>query len=121
MRQSGIDWCLVRTFSSALMVALVVVAMLWGNCLSCPEVRAVAGSNQSSHSCCHKPHPASAKCQTEGLSHFVKADSGVPVAPVVVTLSDYSFAEVPVPSWAGTPRPVWHSPPGNSFPITLRI
>jgi hypothetical protein len=103
------------------MVALVVVAMLWGNCLSCPDARAAASSPTSSHSCCHKPHPASAKCQTEGLSHFVKADSVVPVVPVVVTVSDYSFAEAPIPLRAATPYPTLHSPPGNSFPITLRI
>jgi len=40
------NWCLVKTFSSALMVALV--GMLWGNCFSCPDVRASAGSPQAS-------------------------------------------------------------------------
>jgi hypothetical protein len=105
----------VQKLSIPLTVALVLVAMLWGNCLSCPQIA-------DAHSCCHKPQPASAACHTQILRHFVKAEKAVPVAPSVALLAD-------LPSPIVLARQVWavpvaraDVPPGGSnSPLTLRV
>ena len=105
----------MRKFSISLTVALVLVAMLWGNCLSCPQVTAA-------HSCCHKPQPASAACHTQSMQHFVKAEKPAPVAPSAALL-----AEIPAPTVLpvlqfSAPIANLLTPPGASHsPLTLRI
>jgi hypothetical protein len=101
------------------MVALALLAMLWGNCLSCPEIMA---GHQPAHSCCHKPQPASTSCHTQGLQHFVNAETPAPVVPHVAVL-----AEIPAPPVLAdrrTPAPLvnMRTPPGESnAPLALRI
>jgi hypothetical protein len=96
----------MRTVSSSVMAALVVVALFWGNCLSCPQLLAALHSHQPVHGCCHKTGPAAPECQSQGLKNFVKAPQGaqaeaMPVAMglveplAAVTLSaDNTFAAV---------------------------
>jgi len=71
----------MRAFFNSLMAALVVVALFWGNCFSCPQVLLAA----QKHSCC--PHGKSKadpnECKTQGLRNFVKADPGVQAAPAL--------------------------------------
>jgi hypothetical protein len=67
---------LVRKFSILLTISLAILAMLWGSCLSCPQMA-------DAHSCCHKTQPASAVCHTQSLQHFVKADASHPFVAVV--------------------------------------
>lgn len=59
----------MRTMCTSLMAALVVMALFFGNCLSCPQMLA-----QGAHRCCHRSQPATAKCQSQGLQNFVKSD-----------------------------------------------
>jgi hypothetical protein len=65
----------VRKFSSSIMAALVVVALFWGNCFTCPQLLAALQSHQPAHGCCHKNNPVSSDCQSQVLKHFVKAAS----------------------------------------------
>jgi len=66
---------------------LVVVALLFGNCLTCPEMAA-------SQSCCHRNQPCHHKqapsqvCEARSLHQFVKAD----LADHTVTLAVASIA-----------------------------
>ena len=55
------------------MAALVVVALFWGNCLSCPQLLAALHSQQPAHGCCHKTGSPATDCQSQGLKNFVKA------------------------------------------------
>jgi hypothetical protein len=81
---------------------LVVVALLFGNCLTCPEMAA-------SQSCCHRNQPCHHKqapsqvCEAQSLHQFVKAD----LADHTVTLAVVSIATV-------TPDPVSAAGPGDA-------
>ena len=68
----------MRTFCSSFLAALIIAALFWGNCFSCPQILLA-----SRHSCCHKTKQASAECQTRVLKHFVKAESASPAPPVI--------------------------------------
>ncbi len=70
----------MRTVSNSLMAALVVVALFWGNCFSCPQVLLAA----QKHHCC--PHDKSnpSDCKTQGLRNFVKAEKATPAVPAPV-------------------------------------
>jgi hypothetical protein len=59
----------MRILSSSVMAVLIVVALLWGNCYSCPQLLLA----QQSHECCHKTKTANIDCQWQSLQHFVKA------------------------------------------------
>jgi hypothetical protein len=111
----------MRAFSTSLMVLLVVAALFFGNCFSCPQMLLASQPHQPQHKCCPGPQPVSASCQTQGLQHFVKAgDNGAqpPILPVVAEL-----IEAPAPTvHLNTPfivaAPAEHAPPGI---VSLRI
>lgn len=67
----------MRAVFNSLMAALVVMALFWGNCFSCPQVLLAA----QSHRCC--PHGKSdpKECKTQGLRSFVKAEKAVNQVP----------------------------------------
>ncbi len=78
----------------------MVVALFFGNCLTCPQMAA-------SQSCCHPNQPCHHKqapsqvCEAESLHPFVKAD----IADHSVTLPLMSIAPVtPDPVSAAGPR-----------------
>jgi hypothetical protein len=111
----------MRTFSIPLTVLLVVAALFFGNCFSCPQMLLAGQSHRPAHNCCPHPQPASAGCQTQAVQHFVKAgDSGAqplmaPVAAGIVEVpasAVVSSAPVLVPTFAE------HAPPGV---FSLRI
>ena len=85
----------MKVVSSSLMTLLVVAALLCGNCLSCPQMLASLAMHQPGHGCCHHPQPVKADCQSQGLSHFVKADSGVQ-APDLAVVADRIVVTVAV-------------------------
>ena len=96
---------LVRKFSILLTISLLL-AMLWGNCLSCPQMA-------DAHSCCHKTQPASAVCHRQSLQHFVKAEGSrpfvavlaptpAPVAPPTFHTAD-RIVILPIPASVSTP------------------
>jgi hypothetical protein len=97
---------LVRKFSILLTISLAILAMLWGNCLSCPQMA-------DAHSCCHKTRPASADCHTQNLQHFVKAETSQPfvgvLAPTPASVEPPTFhivsriVSLPVPASVSTP------------------
>ena len=85
------------------MAALVVVALFWGNCFSCPQVLLAA----QRHHCCPHSKSAGNDCQTQGLRNFVKAEKApqsVPAAAAVtlavtqpVTICPITILAVPAP------------------------
>lgn len=79
----------MRTVSSSIMAALVVVALFWGNCFSCPQALLVLTMHQPAHQCCHKTKAPVPTCDTHNLQNFVKADAGahVPALPVAAQVS----------------------------------
>ena len=86
----------MRTVSSSIMAALVVVALFWGNCFSCPQALLALKTHQPAHQCCHKTKSSAPGCEAQSLQHFVKTDPGaqVPTLPVVAAV----VAQQPAPS-----------------------
>src|SRR5690242_17235388 len=84
----------MRTVSSSIMAALVVVALFWGNCFSCPEAVLVFATHQPAHQCCHKTKASIPGCDTQNLQQFVKTHAGTqsPAMPVVAMVT------LPVPA-----------------------
>jgi hypothetical protein len=110
----------MRTCSTSLMVLLVVAALFFGNCFSCPQMLLGSQSRQPQHNCCPRPQPVSASCQAQGMQHFVKADSGA--QPVILPVAD-DLIETPalivLPNGPFTvPAAAEHAPPGI---LSLRI
>jgi hypothetical protein len=110
----------MRTFSTSLMVLLVVAALFFGNCFSCPQMLLAWQSHQPRHNCCPGPQPASASCQTQGMQHFVKAGSAA--QPIIVPV-DAELIEAPAPvalpnAPFTVPSAAEHAPPGI---FSLRI
>ena len=70
----------MRAVFNSLMVALVVAALFWGNCFSCPQVLLSA----QTHSCCPHGKANPSECKTQGLRNFVKAEKATPSAPAVL-------------------------------------
>jgi hypothetical protein len=65
------------------MAVLIVVALFWGNCFSCPQVLLAA-----QHGCCHRNKAPKTECTSQGLQNFVKAEKASPdaVAPTVAAI-----------------------------------
>jgi hypothetical protein len=66
----------MRALSTVFTVALIVTALLWGNCLSCPQF-----IQASTHKCCPKNQQPDSKCTNEVLRSFVKASPQADAAP----------------------------------------
>jgi hypothetical protein len=113
---------LVRKIAISLSATLAVAAMLWGNCLSCPEMMLAAASHQPAHSCCHKPQPTASGCHMQGMQHFVKADAPAPHAPAAAEPADFPATIALAPRQLAAPLPDWHAPPGSpGVSAALRI
>jgi len=113
----------MRAVSSSVMAALVVVALFWGNCLSCPQMLLSLSTHQVGHSCCHHKQTNKVQCQSQAVRHFVKAEAGehVPVLAVVDAVAvDQTAARPAAPRPAGVP--VEYTPPDIlSLQSSLRI
>ena len=96
-----------------MMAALIVVALFWGNCLSCPQMLLTASMHQPAHSCCHKTKSTGTNCQSQGLQHFLNAAPELRTAAVAVAVAAVEPAiAVPVPQGAlVAPVEVEHAPP----------
>jgi hypothetical protein len=93
------------------MAALIVVALFWGNCLSCPQMLLTAAAHQPAHNCCHKTKSAGTTCPSQGLQHFLKAALDVQTPAVAVAAVEPAVA-VCLPQGAlVTPVEVEHAPP----------
>lgn len=116
----------MRAVSSSLLAALVVVALFWGNCFSCPQLL-LAASQVNERSCCphSAPRPADKECQTQSLKHFVKADPvtsfAYSLAPVAVAQNFTAAMPALLPDWQFVERQP-HSPPDlQALNVTFRI
>lgn len=102
------------------MTALMVVALFWGNCLSCPQLLTEA----SAHNCCHhKNHQPAAKvdCQSQSLQHFVQTDKSEAPAPALLA-TVVTIPAVPLQSSTERPAAPTPTPPDLiSLNSTLRI
>jgi hypothetical protein len=93
------------------MAALIVVALFWGNCLSCPQMLLTA-AHQPAHSCCHRTKSAGTSCQSQGLQHFLKAGPDVQTPAVAVVAAVEPAIAVSLPQGAlVAPVEVEHAPP----------
>jgi hypothetical protein len=102
----------LRAFSNSLLSLLVVAALFWGNCFSCPQLL-LSLAKQDAHSCCKRRAPVTQKCTTNVLKHFVKADPVGVAAPAVMPAQQASSVVPPPASCdrsVATATP--HSPPG---------
>jgi hypothetical protein len=105
----------MRTLSTSVMALLIVAALFWGNCFSCPQLLVAA----QKHGCCpHSTKSAKTECQTPGLKNFVKAEKSAPAAITVV-----AAVELPAPASEfaaplAVPHLETHAPPDN---LPLRI
>jgi hypothetical protein len=73
----------MRTVSSSIMAALVVVALFWGNCFSCPEAVLAYASHRPAHHCCHNSKASTPGCDTQNLQQFVKTHADTQAAAAV--------------------------------------
>jgi hypothetical protein len=63
----------MKTISNAVLAGLIVAALFWGNCFTCPQFL-LSVAQKSAHGCCSRSAPPKAQCATSVLKHFVKAD-----------------------------------------------
>jgi hypothetical protein len=111
----------MRTVSTSLMVLLVVAALFFGNCFSCPQMLLAGQSHQPRHNCCPGPQPVSASCQVQGMQHFVRAEDNSTqpsVLPVAAELIEAPGAVVLSNAPFTVPIAAEHAPPGI---LSLRI
>ena len=95
-----------------MMAALIVAALFWGNCLSCPQMLLAAAAHQPAHNCCHKTKSAGTSCQSQGLQHFLKAGPEMQTPAVAVMAAMAPAIAVSLPQGAlVTPVEVEHAPP----------
>ena len=73
----------VRALYTSAMALLVVAALFWGNCFSCPQVLLSADQ----HGCCHRTKVPKPDCKTQGLKNFVKAEKAAPVSLMPVEVA----------------------------------
>jgi hypothetical protein len=94
------------------MAALLVAALFWGNCLSCPQVLLTLAAHKAPHGCCHHSQPAPGKACQVHLRHFVTGDSdaGAPAAPVATIASVAAPASIAVAP-VSAPVEAVYSPP----------
>jgi hypothetical protein len=97
----------MRTFSSSLLAALIIAALFWGNCFSCPQALLSARN----HGCCHRTKQASSGCQTQALQHFVKAEFNTQAPPVVAVAALPAPPMMLIRDWPPVPDASEHAPP----------
>jgi hypothetical protein len=94
------------------MAALIVVALFWGNCLSCPQMLLAVATHQAAHSCCHRTKSTGTSCQSQGLQHFLKAGPEIQTPAIAVVAAVAPAIAVSLPQGAmAAPVEVVHAPP----------
>jgi len=111
----------MRQASNILMATLIVSALFYGNCLSCPQVLLARATHQPGHGCCHRPAPK-AVCQTQVLNHFVKAQGGSTAPTLAVSGVVTALPAVMVPARpAIAPGPAADGPPPGTLALQSPI
>ena len=88
----------MQRVSNLVMATLIVAALFFGNCLSCPQMLLAMAGQHPGHGCCHHPAPR-VECHSQSLSHFLKAQ--VQAAPALVAsgvVRTIGTAAMPAPS-----------------------
>src|SRR5947209_4693762 len=101
----------MRAFCNTVLAVLVISALFWGNCFSCPQLLQAA-----KHACCPHNGKTTAACQTQVLRNFVKAETQAPAPPAAV---EFAVTIPPAPAFepqAAVPVSIGHAPPD---PLTL--
>ena len=94
------------------MAALVVVALFWGNCFSCPQALLALKTHQPAHQCCHKSKAAAPGCESPNLQQFVKTDPGTQApAPAPVVMAIVVAPSIPAQAGEVTPITADYTPP----------
>ena len=83
----------MKTFSNSVLAALIVAALFWGNCFSCPQLL-LSLAQKAPHGCCKRSAPVKQTCTTSVLKNFVKADPVPVAAPVAVPERAAGFVPV---------------------------
>jgi hypothetical protein len=106
----------MRAAFNSFMVALVVVALFWGNCFSCPQILLAA----QKHSCCPHGKADPNECKTQGLRNFVKAEKVAQIVPAVVAVAvvQAPLVTAGLSATQTVPAPPEYTPPGL---LPLRI
>jgi hypothetical protein len=99
----------MRAIFNSLMAALVVVALFWGNCFSCPQFLVAA----QTHSCCPHGKADPSECKTQGLRSFVKAEKAAQIVPAPVVSAEVQPepAASPLSAPVVVPAPAEYTPP----------
>jgi hypothetical protein len=98
----------MRAVFNSLMAALVVTALFWGNCFSCPQILLAA----QKHHCCPHGKADPTECKTQDLRNFVKAEQTAQIAPpAVVAAVRPQMAALPLSVTATIPVPAIYTPP----------
>lgn len=105
----------MRAVANLFLAVLLLGALLWGNCLSCPELLLALSSHAPAHGCCKRPDSSGNECHSVALKHFVKADPAqqtaiqfAPCSPMVTRLP----APPVTPVRLDTVPAIQQSPPG---------
>jgi hypothetical protein len=100
----------MRVIASSIRAALIIAALFWGNCLTCPQAMTA-----QAHRCCHKTQKDSSNCQNQTLRQFVKADQSSQQTALPVAAAPETAAATPAPAPAlersGLPNAAEHAPP----------
>jgi hypothetical protein len=64
----------MRAVTNSLLALLLLGALLWANCWSCPQLLLCQPDRDPSHECCKHPAGSQKGCASFGLQHFVKTD-----------------------------------------------
>ena len=104
----------MRTLSSAVMAVLIVAALFWGNCYSCPQ----ALLSLQAHRCCHPTKASHPDCQSQLLQHFVKAHAAEQAVPAVARQEMPAMPLMVLTADPAVPATIDSSPPE---PFSLRI
>jgi len=102
----------MRTISTASLAVLVIAALFWGNCFSCPKLLFA----QSAHGCCKR---TKVSCDTQSLKDYVKSDIATDIAPAIIPSSTLAIPDSrPLETSPQTPAVITFTGP----PITpLRV
>ena len=100
----------MRAVFNSFMAALVVVALFWGNCFSCPQILLAA----QKHHCCPHGKADPGECKTQGLRNFVKAEKATQTVPAPVASRHRRAVPPTTPRLSATlvvPAPSEYTPP----------
>ena len=104
----------MRTATTAFLATLVVAALFWGNCFSCPQALLA-----DAHRCCPKGTHEKSECRTQVLKQFEKADPQKVESPAPA-IGEIAALAIPAVS-APDARPLEFAPAQHAPPDLLSL